>query len=114
MALRIICRSLAAKCNVTALQLPRAAASLGCQTSSSTLRHAGCLAATRDTCAFTSLRQLNTSVTARSALTDILQEELNYESENYTPTEVRNLYKMFVYQFRVSSPWCFHDTTDNT
>jgi len=86
MALRIICRSIASKCNVTALQLPRAAASLGCQTSSSIL-HAGCLAATRDTFAFTSLRQLNTSITARSALTDILQEELNYESENYTPTE---------------------------
>lgn len=91
MALRMICRSIASKCTGPAAALPRATAGLGFQTSCNVLRQASSLVENRQVSASSSARLFSTSVSTRSALTDILQEELKYEDENYMPPEVRDL-----------------------
>ena len=72
--------------------LPRATLSQLYYPSASGLRHAaGVMSRTawlKEPTSLVSLRQFNSSVVARSALTDVLQEEIKFEEENYQPPEV--------------------------
>lgn len=81
---------MASQCSVSLVAAARAPANSGCrQAAHGFLRQAyvAGIAGTREGYASSSSRQLSTSVTAKSALTDILQEELNFENENYVPPE---------------------------
>ena len=96
MALRMVCRAISSRC-VSAV--PRAAATQ-CSVPSSLLRHAaGSLtrpAWRSEATTLISLRSLNGSTIARSALTDLLQDEIEYEKENYQPPEVSRLALSYV------------------
>ena len=91
MAFRMICKSLASK-SVAAAALPRAASSQLYHPHAGGLRHAaGILSRTawfKEPTSLLSLRQFNSSAVVKSALTDILQEEIKYEEDNYQPPEV--------------------------
>ena len=91
MAFRMICKSLASK-SVASAALPRAASSQLYHPHTGGLRHAaGILSRTawlKEPTSLLSLRHFNSSAVVRSALTDILQEEIKYEADNYEPPEV--------------------------
>ncbi len=91
MAFRMICKSLASK-SVAAAVLPRAASSQLYHPHAGGLRHAaGTLSRTawlKEPTSLLCLRHFNSSAVVRSALTDILQEEIKYEEDNYQPPEV--------------------------
>ncbi|KAL0043316.1 hypothetical protein WJX79_001306 [Trebouxia sp. C0005] len=86
----MICKSLASK-SVAAAALPRAASSQLYHPHAGGLRHAaGTLSRTawlKEPTSLLSLRHFNSSAVVRSALTDILQEEIKYEEDNYQPPE---------------------------
>ncbi|KAL3146728.1 hypothetical protein ABBQ38_014715 [Trebouxia sp. C0009 RCD-2024] len=88
MAFRMICKTLTSR----SLAAVSRAAPTHCTPSCSLLRHAAAAGANRpawrsDTTSLISLRNFNTSMFARSALTDILQEEIVHEKETYQPPE---------------------------
>ena len=90
MALRMICRTLTSR---SLAAIPRAAPT-HCSPSCSLLRHAAAAGLNRpawrsETTSLINLRSFNASTVARSALTDILQDEIDHEKENYQPPEVR-------------------------
>ena len=93
MALRMICRTFTSK-SAAVSALPRVALSQLCQPCTSGMRHtAGFMSRTAlqsEPSSLLSLRQFNSSTVVRSALTDILQEEIKYEQDNYQPPEVRS------------------------
>lgn len=50
----------------------------------------------RETSVLVNLRHFSSSMTARSALTEILQEELEYENKHYQPPEVLCMLVLFL------------------
>lgn len=89
MAFRMICKTLTTR----SLAAVSRAAPTHCTPSCSLLRHAAAASVNRppwrnDTNSLISLRNFNTATVARSALTDILQEEIVHEKETYQPPEV--------------------------
>ena len=91
MALRMVCRAISSRCLAA---VPRAATTQ-CNAPRSLLRHvAGSLtrpAWRSEATTIISLRSFHASTIVRSALTDLLQDEIEYEKENYQPPEVTSL-----------------------